>query len=67
MAEKVRHAIEDRGDEVVDLHVWRVGPGHMRAVASVATSESQGDSHFYHLVLERFKGLSHVTIEVQPA
>ncbi len=67
MAEKVRHAIEDRGDEVVDLHVWRVGPGHMRAVASVATSESQEGSHFYHLVLERFKGLSHVTIEVQPA
>jgi Co/Zn/Cd efflux system component len=27
MAENVRNAIEDRGDKVIDLHVWRVGPG----------------------------------------
>ena len=67
MAENVRHAIEDRGDKVVDLHVWRVGPGHMSAVVSVVTSESQRDSRFYHAVLQRFKGLSHVTVEVQPA
>ncbi|SEB21046.1 CDF family Co(II)/Ni(II) efflux transporter DmeF [Paraburkholderia sartisoli] len=67
MIENVRHAIEDRGDTVVDLHVWRVGPGHMSAVVSVATSESQRDSRFYHAVLGRFKGLSHVTVEVQPS
>ena len=66
MAENVRHAIEDRGDKVVDLHVWRVGRGHMSAVVSVATDETQRDSRFYHEVLERFKGLSHVTVEVQP-
>jgi hypothetical protein len=65
MAENVRHVIEDRGDKVVDLHVWRVGPGHMSAVVSVATSESQRDSRFYHAMLERFNGLSHVTVEVQ--
>ncbi|HEX7909479.1 MAG TPA: CDF family Co(II)/Ni(II) efflux transporter DmeF [Paraburkholderia sp.] len=67
MADNVRHAIEDRGDKVVDLHVWRVGPGHMSAVVSVATGEPQRDSRFYHAVLERFKGLSHVTVEVQPS
>ena len=67
MAENVRHAIEDRGDKVVDLHVWRVGPGHMSAVVSVATGEPQRDSRFYHAVLERFKGLSHVTVEVRPS
>ncbi|MFM0758187.1 CDF family Co(II)/Ni(II) efflux transporter DmeF [Paraburkholderia strydomiana] len=67
MAENVRHAIEDRGDKVVDLHVWRVGPGHMSAVVSVATGEPKRDSRFYHAVLERFKGLSHVTVEVQPS
>jgi Co/Zn/Cd efflux system component len=38
MAENVRHAIEDRGDKVVDLHVWGVGPGHMSASVSVASS-----------------------------
>jgi cation diffusion facilitator family transporter len=67
MAENVRHAIEDRGDKVVDLHVWRVSPGHMSAVVSVATGEPQRDSRFYHAVLERFKGLSHVTVEVRPS
>ena len=67
MAENVRHAIEDRGDQVVDLHVWRVGPGHMSAVVSVATGEPQRDSRFYHAALKGFKGLSHVTVEVQPS
>jgi cation diffusion facilitator family transporter len=67
MAENVRQAIEDRGDKVVDLHVWRVGPGHMSAVVSVATNEAQRDSRFYHAVLGHFKGLSHVTVEVQPS
>ena len=67
MAENVRHTIEDHGDKVVDLHVWRVGPGHMSAVVSIATDESQHDSRFYHAALKRFKGLSHVTVEVQPA
>jgi cation diffusion facilitator family transporter len=66
MAANVRHAIEDRGDKVIDLHVWRVGPGHMSAVLSVATDETQRDSRFYHAVLARFEGLSHVTVEVQP-
>jgi cation diffusion facilitator family transporter len=67
MTENVRHAIEDRGDKIIDLHVWRVGPGHMSAVVSVATTESQRDSRFYHAVLKRFKRLSHITVEVQPS
>jgi cation diffusion facilitator family transporter len=67
MADNVRHAIEGGGDKVLDLHVWRVGPGHMSAVVSVATNESRHDSRFYHAILGRFKGLSHVTVEVQPA
>src|SRR6201998_1400750 len=41
MTENVRHAIEDNGDKVLDLHVWRVGPGHMSAVISVATRETR--------------------------
>jgi hypothetical protein len=66
MAENVRHAIEDRGDKVVDLHVWRVGPGHMSAVVSVATSESQRDSRFYHAVLGRFKGCRMSRLKYNP-
>ncbi|MEZ0604092.1 CDF family Co(II)/Ni(II) efflux transporter DmeF [Paraburkholderia sp. IW21] len=66
MTENVRHAIEDSGDKVLDLHVWRVGPGHMSAVISVATPEARRDSRFYHALLQRFNGLSHVTVEVNP-
>jgi cation diffusion facilitator family transporter len=66
MAENVRHVIEDNGDTVLDLHVWRVGPGHMSAVVSVVTSEAQRNPGFYHAALKRFKGLSHVTVEVNP-
>ncbi|WP_028206435.1 CDF family Co(II)/Ni(II) efflux transporter DmeF [Paraburkholderia nodosa] len=66
MAENVRHLIEDNGADVLDLHVWRVGPGHMSAVVSVVTSETQRSPSFYHAALKRFKGLSHVTVEVNP-
>ncbi len=38
MAEKVRMAIESEGDQVTDLHLWRLGPGHLGAIVSVATS-----------------------------
>lgn len=40
LAENVRHVIEGNGDTVLDLHVWRVGPGHMSAIVSVATAMS---------------------------
>ncbi|CAJ3198549.1 CDF family Co(II)/Ni(II) efflux transporter DmeF [Burkholderia pseudomallei] len=66
MAENVRHVIEDNGDTVLDLHVWRVGPGHMSAVVSVVTPDTQRSPSFYHAALKRFKGLSHVTVEVNP-
>jgi cation diffusion facilitator family transporter len=66
MAESVRHLVEDNGDTVLDLHVWRVGPGHLSAVMSVATSEAQRSPSFYRGALRRFKGLSHVTVEVNP-
>jgi cation diffusion facilitator family transporter len=64
MAENVRHVVEDNGDTVLDLHVWRVGPGHMSAIVSVATREAQRTPGYYHAALRRFKELSHVTVEV---
>lgn len=67
LAESVRDVIEDNGDKVLDLlhlHVWRVGPGHMSAVVSVMNKEPRRTPSFYHSALERFKGLSHVTVEV---
>lgn len=67
LADNVRGAIEGHGDRVGDLHVWRLGPGHMSAVVSVMTNDPKRDARFYHGVLQRFGNLSHVTVEVVPA
>jgi cation diffusion facilitator family transporter len=64
MAEKVRIAIESEGDHVTDLHLWRLGPGHLGAIVSVATSGTREPAH-YRQRLEKFADLSHVTVEVQ--
>ena len=64
MAEKVRIAIETEGDRVTDLHLWRLGPGHLGAIVSVATSGSHDPAH-YRRRLASFADLSHVTVEVQ--
>jgi cation diffusion facilitator family transporter len=64
MAEKVRTAIEREGDRVTDLHLWRLGPGHLGAIVSVATSKAREAAH-YRKLLAGFADLSHVTVEVQ--
>lgn len=64
MAEKVRTVIESEGDQVTDLHLWRLGPGHLGAIVSIATSGTRDAGH-YRQRLARFADLSHVTVEVQ--
>jgi cation diffusion facilitator family transporter len=64
MAEKVRTTIESEGDQVTDLHLWRLGPGHLGAIVSVATSRDRDAAH-YRERLAKFADLSHVTVEVQ--
>jgi cation diffusion facilitator family transporter len=64
MADKVRNIIEAEGDRVTDLHLWRLGPGHLGAIVCVAT-EGNRDAAHYRQRLARFADLSHVTVEVQ--
>ncbi len=64
MANKVRAAVDAAGDRLLDLHIWRLGPGHFGAIVSVATKASQRGPSFYHTVLRQFKGLSHISVEV---
>ncbi|HXA35718.1 MAG TPA: CDF family Co(II)/Ni(II) efflux transporter DmeF [Steroidobacteraceae bacterium] len=66
LAAKLRDAIEVGGDRLDDLHLWRVGPGHLAAIISV-TTDKQRDPNYYRNQLARFKILSHVTVEVVPA
>jgi len=61
---KIRSAIDAAGDQLLDLHVWRLGPGHFGAVVSVVTPIAQRGPAFYHGLLRSFKGLSHITVEV---
>jgi cation diffusion facilitator family transporter len=66
IAEEVREAVESEGDRVTDLHLWRLGPGHLGAIICVATNRSREAAH-YRQRLARFADLSHVTVEVQRA
>jgi cation diffusion facilitator family transporter len=66
MADNLRRAIESDGDRVADLHLWRLGPGHLGAVVSVVTPTERGEAD-YRAKLARFRSLSHLTIEVRRA
>jgi cation diffusion facilitator family transporter len=65
LANQLRQAIEVDGDRLDDLHLWRVGPGHLAAIICVATPGSH-DPSYYRRRLSRFKILSHLTVEVVP-
>ena len=64
MAERMRAAIEADGDRLTDFHLWRLGPGHLGAILSVATHQQRG-ADYYQSLLKRFRSLSHVTVQVQ--
>jgi cation diffusion facilitator family transporter len=66
LADRLRKVVEGDGDRLVDLHLWRLGPGHLGAVVSVVTGKPR-DAAFYRATLARFKSLSHVTVEVMRA
>jgi cation diffusion facilitator family transporter len=64
VSEAVRRAVLQEGDHLTDLHIWRLGPGHLGAIVSVETGGNR-DARFYREKLARFPTLSHVTVEVQ--
>jgi cation diffusion facilitator family transporter len=63
MADNLRQTIEEDGDKIVDLHLWRLGPGHLGTIVSVNTCHARGPD-YYRAKLARFRSLSHVTVEV---
>jgi Co/Zn/Cd efflux system component len=63
MAGSLRKAIETDGDTLADLHLWRLGPGHLGAIVSIVTPH-QRNAGYYRSRLTVFKTLSHVTVEV---
>ena len=65
LAENIRMAMERDGDRLCDLHLWRLGPGHIGAIVSLTTAMPRAPA-FYRERLAAFRALSHVTIEVHP-
>jgi cation diffusion facilitator family transporter len=63
MADNLRHTIENEGDQLADLHLWRLGPGHLGAIISVITAQAR-DPAYYRAKLAKFRSLSHLTVEV---
>ncbi len=53
MAERMRAMIETDGDQLTDLHLWRLGPGHLGAILAVATRRKRGPE-YYRALLRRF-------------
>ena len=60
---RMREAIEAGGDQVADLHLWRLGPGHLGAIVTVATEQARS-CDYYRDRLAGFRSLSHLTVEV---
>jgi cation diffusion facilitator family transporter len=64
LSRDIRARLETGSDRLSDLHVWRVGPGHHAAIASLV-SDAPLPVETYKAKLAGLSRLSHVTIEVQ--
>jgi Co/Zn/Cd efflux system component len=49
---------------VIDLHLWRLGPGHHAVIAVIAAAHPK-PAATYRARLAGLAGLSHVTVEVR--
>ncbi|MBL8578613.1 MAG: CDF family Co(II)/Ni(II) efflux transporter DmeF [Mesorhizobium sp.] len=65
LPEEIREAIERDGEQITDLHVWQLGPGHHAAIVSIWSLTPRAPA-FYRQKLAHIHDLSHVTIEVEP-
>jgi len=63
LAAQLRGRLEQGADRVADLHLWRLGPGHLGVVAAIVSDTPQSPD-VYKARLAGVAGLSHVTIEV---
>jgi cation diffusion facilitator family transporter len=61
----IRSRLETDGDRIADLHLWRLGPGHIAAIISLVSDHPQSPAA-YKKRLADLPALSHVTVEVEP-
>jgi len=65
LPDRIRERLERDGDRISDLHVWKVGPGHLAAIVSLISDRPQSPDH-YKKLLSGEPQLSHLTVEVHP-
>jgi Co/Zn/Cd efflux system component len=63
IAARLRQTVKADGDQLADLHLWRLGPGHLGAIVSVVTTKERA-AEYYRSLLSRFPSLSHLMVEV---
>lgn len=66
LEDSIHGAVAAQGDRLTDLHVWRLGPGHLGAIVAVETRQARSPE-FYREKLSHLPMLSHVTVEVHQA
>ena len=64
LPEEIREIVTREGAEIVDLHVWQLGPGHHGAIVSLLADHPKAPS-YYREKLAAIHDLSHVTVEVE--
>ena len=64
LAAEIRERLQRDGEQVMDLHLWRLGPGHHAAIAVIA-SPAPLEPEAYRARLAGLPELSHVTIEAR--
>ncbi len=62
---EIRKRLSSGGEQVIDLHLWRLGPGHDALLAVIAAANPQPPQAYRERLADL--GLSHVTVEVRPA
>ena len=66
LPDEITAALATATDEVTDLHVWQLGPGHHGAIVSIRSPDPQ-EPAAYRARLSHIHDLSHLTIEIERA
>ena len=64
LTEALRMSIERDGDALTDLHLWRLGPGHLGAILAIVAASGR-DVADYRRAAMQVRRFSHLTIEVE--
>lgn len=66
LPDEIRGILAKEGADIVDLHVWQLGPGHHGAIISLVAKQPHSPA-YYREKLSAIHDLSHVTVEIESA